>query len=68
MGIKRKGDINARIFTPTDFCALENPVLDGDGAQGAKGAVILSLDGKHKPNLEANKSTPFDNEKYIDIS
>lgn len=32
VGIKRKGDITARVFTPTDFCALQNPVLDGDGA------------------------------------
>jgi hypothetical protein len=41
VGVRRKDDPNGKIFGPKDWAMLENPVIDGLGAQGTKGAVII---------------------------
>jgi len=48
--------------------ALENPVIDGQGVMGSRGAVIIGEDGVVRPNLHPNKSSPIENsDKYVDI-
>ena len=66
VGIRRKGDPENKIFTPTDCLALENPSIEGMGVEGTKGAMICRADGTIIPNLTANKSTPIEEEKYVD--
>ena len=41
VGIRRKDEINGKIFGPKEWAMLENPIIDGLGAQGTKGAVII---------------------------
>ena len=66
VGIKRRGDPDDKVFTPMDLLALENPCIEGQGIDGTKGAMILSRDGRIIPNKDPNKSTPIEEEKYID--
>ena len=54
VGIRRKADPLGKIFTWKDIAELENPDIDGNGAEGSKGAMIIS-DDKYIPNQQPNK-------------
>lgn len=66
VGVRLKSDPEGKIFGPRELAMLENPVIDGFGAQGTKGAVIIQNDGQIVPNFQANKSTIIDDDKYVD--
>lgn len=65
MGVRRIGEENGRIYTPEYVLALENPCVIGMGVQGTKGAMVKK-EGQIIPNTKANKSTPFEEEKFVD--
>jgi len=66
VGIKRKEDPIAKIFTPHDLALLENPLIAGLGVSGTKGAMISKLGEIAEPYQNANKSTPIEEDKYAD--
>ena len=41
VGVRRIGDPEGKIFGPREVALLENPAIDGIGAQGTKGAVVI---------------------------
>ena len=49
VGIKRKDDPQAKVFTPHDLALLENPLVIGPGVSGTKGALVSKMDEKTKP-------------------
>jgi hypothetical protein len=40
VGIRRKNDPVGKVFTTKDIMELENPVINGNGEDGSKGAMI----------------------------
>lgn len=66
VGIRRKGEPDGKIFTSHDMALLENPCIEGLGVSGTKGAMITKQGELAVPHLNANKSTPIEEEKYVD--
>lgn len=67
VGIRRKDDPTGKIFTYKDIAALENPVLQGMGVDGTKGAMIIHDDGTMTPNRNPNKSAAVEGmDKFIE--
>ena len=67
VGVRRKNDPYGEVFTPEDLMALENPIINGMGVMGTKGAVIINSDGVVEPNFNATKSSAYDEDKYTEI-